>query len=210
MRALPRIKRAATSHVTPGARLRVASAAALDAARAVLAFPRSSRRQTVQPDHVATSFQCQSRAEGEPVSPRDAIRAKEMRRIASARLGYWGLDALMEPAELVVSELITNALQHGHGGTVDFSLSYADDTVRISVSDTSPRRPRKRCADPDSEGGRGLALVEWTAAEHGGAWGTTSDGRTTWCTLPAPSARQPANHPARSSGARQGQPDQTG
>ena len=185
MRALPGTEEADTSRMGEDARRRTVPAAP-DTARAAPTPFRISQGQRVQPDHIVVSFECRTRVAGELIQPRVARRVEQMRRIAAAHLRHWGLDRLTEPAVLVVSELVTKALVHNQGGAVDFALSYANDTVRIAVSVGSPGQPRKQDVSPDSKGGRGLFLVDWIATEHDGEWGTTGDGKTTYCTLAAP------------------------
>ncbi|MEU8567413.1 ATP-binding protein [Streptomyces pathocidini] len=145
------------------------------------------RRLQVQHDSMLVSFVREDRRAGAPIPLADARRVEEMRRLAAARLRYCGLDDLVADVELVVSELVTNALEHGDGREVGFSFIYRDDTVHITVADGSTSRPCERKPDHDAESGRGLLLVSWVAAEHGGAWGVGEDGTSTWCTLKASS-----------------------
>ncbi|MGV9312111.1 ATP-binding protein [Streptomyces sp. NPDC003691] len=114
--------------------------------------------------------------------PGDARRVSQMRRIGRAALRSWGLVQAVDSAELIISELVTNAIENGSGSSVGFSISYAGTTVRIEVADGSRSRPRvRRQADPYEEGGRGMVLIEHLAS----AWGTSEDGTRTWCELPA-------------------------
>ena len=79
-------------------------------------------------------------------------------------LREWGLSAIAQNAELVVSELVTNAVLATRGaGAVDpvcLSLLADDTSVLVVVSDAIPDPPRPRRAGPDDEGGRGLKVVE--------------------------------------------------
>ncbi|SFF49500.1 Anti-sigma regulatory factor (Ser/Thr protein kinase) [Actinacidiphila alni] len=90
-------------------------------------------------------------------------------------LAEWKLHGLTDAASLVLSELMTNALQHARRGTLvgsEIGTVYARlaDGVRIEVHDGSADRPERRAAEPGelAEGGRGLALVD---ALTGGRWG---------------------------------------
>jgi anti-sigma regulatory factor (Ser/Thr protein kinase) len=67
-----------------------------------------------------------------------------------------------DAAELVVSELTTNALRYGcpPEGWVVLTIRRLADRLRIEVADTSAAEPIIRAADDEMEGGRGLALVE--------------------------------------------------
>lgn len=120
------------------------------------------------------------------LSEADAGWPKRLRRIVRATLNYWGHSDLIETAELLVTELATNALRHGNGLDVGVRIFVESSHLKIEVNDGSPLRPVMRHADPYDEGGRGLFLVE-TLAD---AWGVSDDGSTTWCTLPLPAPKQ--------------------
>jgi len=89
-----------------------------------------------------------------------------------AVLAEWGLDDLADQAELIVSEIVTNAIdastgsdgrpRYGDGGLPVVILRLSSDRARvlIEVWDHSPEEPVAEQADPDDENGRGLALVE--------------------------------------------------
>ncbi|MEU0657336.1 ATP-binding protein [Streptomyces albogriseolus] len=108
------------------------------------------------------------------------------RRLTAARLRYCGLEALVDDAKLIVSELVTNAIQHGGGVQVTFTMTVRDGFLHLAVHDGTPCRPVVRSAPEDAECGRGLFLVDWLASAHGGTWGTSDDGTTTWCCLAVP------------------------
>lgn len=86
---------------------------------------------------------------------------------------------LRETAELLVSELVTNAVTYADG-PVELTVRVAGEQTRVEVSDTTPARPVLR--PPDWEGRRGLNLVE--ALAH--RWGVDGrvDGKTVWFELP--------------------------
>jgi anti-sigma regulatory factor (Ser/Thr protein kinase) len=83
-------------------------------------------------------------------------------------------------AELLVSELITNALRYSVG-PVRLSLSLRGDALHCEVEDTNPDPPVVRRAREDDEGGRGLLLVQECAR----AWGSRDSerGKVVWFTL---------------------------
>ena len=87
-------------------------------------------------------------------------------------------------AVLVVSELLTNAVDHGAGCRMGLLVAEADERIRIEVSDDggTGRQPAVRGdVGPDSERGRGLFLVAAVAEE----WGVQvrPDGTTVWAEL---------------------------
>ncbi|MEU3058455.1 ATP-binding protein [Streptomyces griseus] len=95
--------------------------------------------------------------------------ARLARLLATEQLRSWGLP--LEDASLVIGELATNAALHGYVPGRDFRilLSVYGDVLRIEVADTrGDRLPEKRDPDGDSDGGRGLLLVEALSVR----WGT--------------------------------------
>ncbi|MFJ8667583.1 ATP-binding protein [Streptomyces sp. NPDC093600] len=122
-------------------------------------------------------------------------RIGQVRRIVSAHLRYWHLDALIDHAALGVTELLTNVHRHAQPDkmcTVELELLL--DRLTVSVRDNDPRIP---CVDPASglrnpddvdqfaTSGRGLAIIEavsesWGIRPHG------ETGKVVWFTLPAP------------------------
>ncbi|MFC9926221.1 ATP-binding protein [Streptomyces sp. NPDC127190] len=66
----------------------------------------------------------------------------------------------VQDAQLVVSELVTNAAQHAPGPcALGLDLLPGGGALRITVTDTSPEPPRRRPPDPGRVGGHGLHLV---------------------------------------------------
>ena len=114
-----------------------------------------------------------------PREPRSVGRARELAR---AQLVSWDLEALVDTAELLVSELVTNALRYGEG-EIRLRL-LRDRTLVCEVWDAGLVQPRRRRARDTDEGGRGLQLVGLLSA----AWGSrrTPRGKTVWFELPLP------------------------
>ena len=111
----------------------------------------------------------------------DPRAASAARCVARDLLGAWGeAPALLDVAELAVSELVTNAVRYG-AGEVRLRLSRHVDGVVVEVGDASGGAPRRRRAGADDEGGRGLHLVGAVSA----AWGMRPDGagKIVWCRL---------------------------
>ncbi|MFF7321162.1 ATP-binding protein [Streptomyces albogriseolus] len=128
---------------------------------------------------------CPPRPGGE-ISERDARRVGMARRLTAARLRYCGLEALVDDATLIISELVTNAIQHGDGDQITVTMTVRGGFLHLAVHGGTPGRPVARSAPEDAECGRGLFLVDCLASAHGGAWGTSDDGTTTWCCLAVP------------------------
>jgi len=98
-----------------------------------------------------------------------------------AALVFHGLTDYAEDAEIVTSELVTNAVQHVHGDgteTIGVTLARARNppTVTVIVSDSSPDGPARRDPPTASELGRGLQIVKALSAHWG--W-RQEDGRKT-------------------------------
>ncbi|MFF8989158.1 ATP-binding protein [Streptomyces sp. NPDC014983] len=125
------------------------------------------------------------------LSKADAVWPQRLRRLVRASLTYWRRPDLIDTAELLLTELATNALRHGCGPDISVRVLLEGPRCMIEVKDHSPARPELCHASPTDEGGRGLFLVDALAA----AWGVSPDGTTTWCTLPlteGPSEMNPA------------------
>ncbi|WP_328296932.1 SpoIIE family protein phosphatase [Streptomyces sp. NBC_00435] len=100
-----------------------------------------------------------------------------VRARAVEKLEEWGLSELAFGTELVLSELVTNAIRHG-GAPVRVRLLNDGRLLTCEVSDSSSTSPHLRYAATTDEGGRGLFLV----AQIGGRWGTryTPAGKIIW------------------------------
>ncbi|MGH3158099.1 MAG: ATP-binding protein [Streptosporangiaceae bacterium] len=89
-------------------------------------------------------------------------------------LHRWDLHAQADLAELIVSELVTNALRHG-AGPIEVRLFYGCGDLRIEVHDEGLGRPVRREVTDDDESGRGLLLLDGLLGIHGGARGVHDD-----------------------------------
>ncbi|MFG2022117.1 SpoIIE family protein phosphatase [Streptomyces sp. NPDC048825] len=112
--------------------------------------------------------------------PPDPALVARTRKDAVEQLDVWGLDETAFAAELVVSELVTNAIRYG-SPPVRLRLIHEDATLICEVSDGSSAAPHLRRARTFDEGGRGLLLV----AQLTERWGSrhTDDGKTIWAEL---------------------------
>lgn len=112
--------------------------------------------------------------------PADAISVTAARRFVVGALARIP-EEVRQAAELMVSELATNAVLHVH---TEFAVAIdtCGATIRIEVSDHGGGTPAMRCPGPDEPTGRGLRIVDMFAD----AWGVEPhgpDGKTVWFTL---------------------------
>lgn len=118
-----------------------------------------------------------------------------------AVLGGWGLgqDAV-EPAELVLSELVTNALRvrvpSDRQVGVGFAYDPEEGVLRLEVSDAGAGCPELRSPGEEETCGRGLILVDALADRWGVCGREGGIGKTVWAAFKAPQAALP---PARGS-----------
>jgi anti-sigma regulatory factor (Ser/Thr protein kinase) len=118
------------------------------------------------------------------------------RAFVSDALRRWKLDALVETAALLTSELVTNAVVHARS-TSSLTVQQIHDAIRVELLDRGHGRVALRRSSPGAVGGgRGLFIVEQLAT----AWGSrdTPAGTTVWFELATD-----ASPAARRSGARQ-------
>jgi anti-anti-sigma regulatory factor/anti-sigma regulatory factor (Ser/Thr protein kinase) len=114
-------------------------------------------------------------------------------------LEYWRLalpdDGVIDRAELLADELVTNAVLHART-SLRLRLELYGDLLHVAVHDASPRLLRLVPDDPHSEAGRGLGLLERLST----AWGVhqrPDGGKVVWCTLRLWRRSQPAAVPGR-------------
>ncbi|MFD0305100.1 ATP-binding protein [Streptomyces sp. NPDC127119] len=113
------------------------------------------------------------------------------RALAHAVLGEWGVGQdVLDVAELLLSELVTNALRapasSGRQVGVRIARATADGLLRLEVSDEGAGRPEVRTPSDDETGGRGLLLVEALAHRWGVEEHEAGTGKTVWAELKAP------------------------
>ncbi|MFC5146862.1 SpoIIE family protein phosphatase [Streptomyces aureoversilis] len=108
--------------------------------------------------------------------PADPSLVSSVRAAVTARLTEWGLEEIAFTTELLLSELVTNAIRYGTG-PIQVRLLY-DRALTCEVADTSSTAPHLRHAATTDEGGRGLFLV----AQLSQCWGTryTAGGKVIW------------------------------
>ncbi|MBK3577796.1 ATP-binding protein [Streptomyces sp. MBT65] len=113
----------------------------------------------------------------------DPEEVAALRRVVRLHLGVWGLHDVTDGAQLCVSELVSNVITHvGAGTPAMLAVSMNGTRLRIEVHDPDTRAlPTLVEATSDSEGGRGMALVDGVADR----WGVLlhPDRKVTWCEL---------------------------
>ncbi|MFF1448404.1 SpoIIE family protein phosphatase [Streptomyces sp. NPDC058274] len=112
--------------------------------------------------------------------PADPSRVAPLRKRAVEQLDAWGLSEAGFTTELVVSELVTNAIRYGEH-PIRLRLIHDEATLICEVSDSSHTAPHLRRAKTFDEGGRGLLLV----AQLTQRWGSrhTAEGKTIWAEI---------------------------
>ncbi|MEV6702652.1 ATP-binding protein [Streptomyces sp. NPDC051453] len=112
--------------------------------------------------------------------PRDLTSVRRARRLVTGQLGEWAVEDAADTAELLVSEVVTNALRYTRG-PLRLNLQVRDFRLRCEVEDTEADGPVRHVVDTDAEGGRGTELLDVLAE----AWGNlpTAIGKTIWFEL---------------------------
>ncbi|MFJ9676618.1 ATP-binding protein [Streptomyces sp. NPDC101194] len=112
----------------------------------------------------------------------EPVVVRDLRRAVRGQLVEWQLSAFIEEAELAVSELAVNVINHvGRGAAATLVLETAGARLRIELHDESYRLPVLGPVACEDECGRGLHLLAGMAAD----WGTllTATGKAVWCEL---------------------------
>ncbi|MFJ8493350.1 ATP-binding protein [Streptomyces sp. NPDC094038] len=106
--------------------------------------------------------------------PSDPASVSAARSYTLDTLAEWGLPPETETADtirLIVSELATNAVQHTFGQSPTFTVDLVldrDEQLRIGVTDSHPRFPKRLPAAVQQDNGRGMVIIRWLTAECGG------------------------------------------
>ncbi|MFJ2239090.1 SpoIIE family protein phosphatase [Streptomyces sp. NPDC087859] len=114
--------------------------------------------------------------------PSDPVAVAQVRADVTRQLSRWGLEELEFATELILSELVTNAIRYG-GEPIRVRV-LRDRSLICEVFDSSSTSPHLRYAAMTDEGGRGLFLVAQLAER----WGTryTPEGKVIWAEQPLP------------------------
>ncbi|MEV6208023.1 SpoIIE family protein phosphatase [Kitasatospora sp. NPDC051914] len=112
--------------------------------------------------------------------PADPAVVSTARTLVSQQLAAWGLHGVADDTELIVSELVTNAIRYGKG-PVRLRL-IRDRGLLCEVTDSNSAAPHMRLARTGDEGGRGLFLVMHLSRRWGTRYGER--GKTVWAEQP--------------------------
>jgi anti-sigma regulatory factor (Ser/Thr protein kinase) len=120
--------------------------------------------------------------EAEAAFPADLRSAAEARRFVERMLRAWGCATLIETAQLLVSELVVNAVLHARTDA-RLRLVLDDERLHVEVRDRSTVLPDRRPYSPTATTGRGLMILDALSD----AWGVqaTDTGKTVWFDLSA-------------------------
>jgi anti-anti-sigma regulatory factor/anti-sigma regulatory factor (Ser/Thr protein kinase) len=113
--------------------------------------------------------------------PAIATSVRAARTLVSGVCDRWRLPVVLEPARLVTTELVTNAVRHA-GTPIELTVTRGRRYLHLAVRDYHQRRPRLIGREGETQpGGRGLLLIEAVSS----SWGCTllPDGKVTWASL---------------------------
>lgn len=113
----------------------------------------------------------------------DARAAGSARRFLSSTCEDWDTPQHLSSGPIVVSELVTNAVEHT-GGPVDLHLAEHGRELRVGVRDHGEEAPVTRADDPASTSGRGLRIVQ-SLCRATGALPAAGGGKLVWAVLAA-------------------------
>lgn len=118
--------------------------------------------------------------DAQPTAPSRA-RSWSQARLRDVLEDRPGAAEVMDEAAIVVSELVTNAIQAGTS-VATLTLTIGDDRIRIGVTDDAGGDPKVAHSNPDDEHGRGLKIVDALCED----WGVqrTRTGKQVWAELP--------------------------
>lgn len=127
-----------------------------------------------------------------PATPQAVGRARKHARLMTDK---WGLTALSDSVEVIVSEMVTNSVRaatshyRGAGSDTDSTnnpppvqlwLFSSKHEILIQVWDTDDRQPARRPSEPTSENGRGLLIVESLSTSWGTSRAVGTPGKLVW------------------------------
>ncbi|MFI6507126.1 ATP-binding protein [Streptosporangium sp. NPDC050855] len=140
-------------------------------------------------DSSAASLEAAPEYTAECLLPATPLSVRDARSMVRRELCLWGADELLDDCLLVVSELVTNAVEHG-GAACALRIRGNEDLVQGELFDHGEGTPRVCDRDMDATGGRGLQIVESLTDD----WGVThlpSGGKIVWFVMGLPAPTDP-------------------
>lgn len=131
-------------------------------------------------------------AAGDPVPRRTRQRLaptvdapREARELVADTCDEWGLPEAAVAAEIIASELVTNAVRHA-GTAIDLRMTLRDHQLRVSVHDRNGQPARLQTPTEADDHGRGLLIIDAVAS----SWGNVpiADGKVVWASVRVPPA----------------------
>jgi anti-sigma regulatory factor (Ser/Thr protein kinase) len=115
----------------------------------------------------------------------DLVSPRVAREFVSRTLADWSVTDPTAMLDLLVSEIVANAVLHART-SAELSVQLLPDRVRVAVTDRDPSQPKRRPENPLTSTGRGIALIEKLSL----AWGIERmpDGKRIWFETPRPAA----------------------
>ncbi|MFF4479909.1 ATP-binding protein [Streptomyces sp. NPDC021218] len=112
----------------------------------------------------------------------EPLQLAGLRQAVRRELAAWGMQTLVEEAQLITTELASNVIKHvGQGTAATLVLDAGTDQLRVELHDNSHKEPQSLHPTSEEECGRGLQLLVGLSA----AWGATRTavGKAVWCEL---------------------------
>jgi anti-sigma regulatory factor (Ser/Thr protein kinase) len=120
---------------------------------------------------------------------RELTAPREAREEIRKALCSWGLEDQVNDAQVIISELVTNAIRHG-AGLVETRISCEHYYLHVEVHDDGPGRPVHRHATAEDVSWRGLAVIDGLIQPYGGSLvivnDDTGDGKTVCVSIRLP------------------------
>ncbi len=111
----------------------------------------------------------------------DRTATATARQIVERVCRAWHLDQVLETAQLVITELVSNVVRHA-GTEMEIRLSARPGALHLAVHDREPAAPEPAAiADPWAETGRGLLVIAALTSDWGAT--PTADGKVVWAVL---------------------------
>jgi anti-sigma regulatory factor (Ser/Thr protein kinase) len=123
---------------------------------------------------------------------RELTAPRHAREATRKALCSWGLEDHIDAAQIIISELVTNAIRHGTG-PIETRISCEGRHLHVEVHDDGPGRPVRRHATAEDESWRGLTVIDGLMQPYGGSLvvvnDETGDGKTVCVSIHLPDSQ---------------------